>query len=107
MLEQSARYGRVFLSEQKGKYLVSRPADITEIQFGPMRPLCFYPVSDSRMVVEDREQGMWYLYDGADGLLSLTETRKDPPEGLSFFSSIIMGWPANRKGKNGSTTGIS
>lgn len=99
MLEQSARYGRVFLSEQKGKYLVSRPADITEIQFGPMRPLCFYPVSDSRMAVEDREQGMWYLYDGADGLLSLTETRKDPPEGLSFFQFYYYGLARKQEGE--------
>lgn len=89
MLEQSETYQRLYLSEVRGKYLVSRPVSLPEVAFGPMRPLFFYPLADEWMIVEDRQQGLWYEYEGKEGLLTRkgkTIPKEDlPPLGSSWF----------------------
>lgn len=68
MLEQSALHGRIFYSMQTEKLLASKPAAITEIQFGPMRPVQIYRVSDMEMWVQDKNTGIWYHYKGTGGI---------------------------------------
>lgn len=89
MVEQSTLYGRAYLSEKKGKYLSSRPVALTDLEFGPMRPIFLHPISDRRMVMEDREQDLWYDYQGQDGELTLNGTEKGrekiPKNETSFF----------------------
>lgn len=80
MLEQSTLYGRAYLSEKKGKYLSSRPVSLTDLEFGPMRPVFLHPVSDERMIMEDRERDLWYDYQEKEGNLLLQDTKEEVPK---------------------------
>lgn len=67
MLEQSTLHGRIFCSEVLEKTLKSKPIPVTDIKFGPMRPVQIYRISDMEMWVQDKRQGDWYHYCGKYG----------------------------------------
>lgn len=76
LLEQSTLHGRIFYSKIAGKAIASKPADITSIQFGPMRAVELYPLSDNEMWVQDKQRDDWYHYLGTDGNLVLDSYQK-------------------------------
>lgn len=71
MLEQTKINGRVFNVKTGKKSVLSRPAVIPDIVFGPYRPVMVYRVTDNEMWVRDENRHDWYHYKGDDELLSL------------------------------------
>lgn len=88
MLEQSALHGRIFRSDLMGKTLVSKPVPLDTIQFGPMRPVQIYRISDKELWVQDKHKGDWYHYLGSFGSLDLPLVGTYPREKIRISDYI-------------------
>lgn len=71
MLEQTKKNGRVYNVEPGEKSVLSRPAAVPEIVFGPYRPVTIYRISDHEMWVRNEMNGEWSHYKGETDQLEL------------------------------------
>lgn len=62
MLEQSVLHGKVFCITQTATTLTSKTTSISDISFGPMRPIHLYVLSDNEVLVCDINRNDWYHY---------------------------------------------
>lgn len=86
MLEQTKKNGRVYDIRPGEKSVLSKPAIIPELEFGPYRPVSIYRINDHDMWVKDEAHGGWYHYTGETYPLKLVETQDSHEEkGISCF----------------------
>ena len=94
MLEQTKINGRVFNVKTGKKSVLSRPAVIPDIVFGPYRPVTVYRVTDNEMWVRDENRHDWYHYKGDDELLSLISketVHMEEQEGSFYLYGMEIG----------------
>ena len=82
MLEQSILHGKVYCVTQTETSLQTKAVALTDISFGPMRPIHLYVISDMEIFICDINKDDWYHYksDSKTSILPLID--KIRPESI-------------------------
>lgn len=88
MLEQTVLHGPLYMSQIKGKTLISKPVVIQDVKFGPMRSITIYKES-AYVIVKDNRTREQYQYQ-QNTLVETNVSYTPTNEGFSYFYGMAQ-----------------